>query len=159
RDAEPAPGTTTPVTSYKQVTGTVFDSQPRLISNLIVDQTTTKPVPAGVTPLGAGNPAAQAAHDNPCGQGGFVCGSPAAFDPADPTGSLFIPNITPDFGLSAPFNLMFTFFGQFFDHGLDLVPKSGGSVVIPLQADDPLFVPGSPTNFMVMTRGEVAAFT
>src|SRR5262249_59353364 len=57
-----------------------------------------------------------------------------------------------------PFNLMFTFFGQFFDHGLDLVPKSGGSVVIPLQADDPLFVPGAP-NFMVMTRGEVASFS
>src|SRR5262245_1649925 len=152
RDAEPAPGTTTP-TSYKQNAGNVFDSQPRLISNLIVDQTTTKPVPAGVTPLGPGNPAAQAAHDNPCGQGGFVCGDPAPLDPADPTGSLFIPNITPDFGLSAPFNLMFTFFGQFFDHGLDLVPKSGGTVIIPLKADDPLFVPGSPTNFMVMTRG------
>ena len=54
------------------------------------------------------------------------------------TGSLFIPNITPDFGLSAPFNLMFTFFGQFFDHGLDLVNKGGGTVFMPLQADDPL---------------------
>src|SRR5258706_8896213 len=40
RDAEPAPGTTAPVTSYKQNSGTVFDSQPRTISNLIVDQTT-----------------------------------------------------------------------------------------------------------------------
>jgi len=45
RDAEPAPGTTTP-TSYKQNTGTVFDSQPRTISNLIVDQTTTIAPPA-----------------------------------------------------------------------------------------------------------------
>ncbi len=70
------------------------------------------------------------------------------------TGSLFIPNITPDFGLSAPFNLMFTFFGQFFDHGLDLVTKGGGTVIMPLQPDDPLFVPGSQTNFMVMTRGQ-----
>jgi beta-lactam-binding protein with PASTA domain/Ca2+-binding RTX toxin-like protein len=153
RDAEPAPGTTTPRTSYKQNTGTVFDSEPRMISNLIVDQTTTKPVPTGITPLGPGNPAAQAAHDNPCGSGGFVCGDPSAFESGDPTGSLFIPNITPDFGLSAPFNLMFTFFGQFFDHGLDLVPKAGGSVVIPLKTDDPLFIKGSPTNFMVMTRG------
>jgi len=97
--------------SYKQNTGNVFDSEPRLISNLIVDQTTTKAVPAGVTPLGPGNPAAQAAHDNPCGSGGFVCGDPAPFESGDPTGSVFIPNITPDFGLSAPFNLMFTFFG------------------------------------------------
>ena len=32
-----------------------------------------------------------------------------------------------------------TFFGQFFDHGLDLVTKGGaGTVYIPLQADDPL---------------------
>jgi len=133
-------------TSYQQVGGTVIDSEPRTISNLIVDQS-------------ANNPAAQFAHDNPCGSGGFVCGDPAPPEPGDPTGSLFIPNITPDFGLSAPFNLMFTFFGQFFDHGLDLVPKSGGSVVIPLQSDDPLFVPGSPTNFMVMTRGEIASFS
>src|SRR2546428_556870 len=69
------------------------------------------------------------------------------------SGALFIPNITPDFGLSAPFNLMFTFFGQFFDHGLDLVNKGGnGNVIMPLQPDDPLFIPGSPSNFMVMTR-------
>ncbi|WP_371858240.1 hypothetical protein [Pseudomonas sp. ERMR1:02] len=46
-----------------------------------------------------------------------------------------------------------TFFGQFFDHGLDLVTKSSTDVVfIPLQPDDPLFVPGSPTNFMVLPR-------
>src|SRR5438477_10527845 len=152
RDAEPAPGTTAPVTSYKQNSGTVFDSQPRTISNLIVDQTTTIAPPAGA---GAGNPAAQAAHDNPCGPGGFGCGDPAPPEPGDPTGSLFIPNITPDFGLSAPFNLMFTFFGQFFDHGLDLVTKGGsGTVIMPLQPDDPLFVPGSPTNFMAMARGQ-----
>jgi len=139
RDADPDPVTKQP-TSYKQNAGNVFDAQPRMISNLIVDQSTN-------------NPAAQAAHDHPCGSGGFVCQPAAPADPADPTNSLFIPNITPDFGLSAPFNLMFTFFGQFFDHGLDLVPKSGGSVIMPLQPDDPLFVPGSPTNFMVMTRG------
>ena len=36
---------------------------------------------------------------------------------------------------------MFTFFGQFFDHGLDLVNKGGsGTVFVPLQPDDPLFV-------------------
>ncbi|TMA23181.1 MAG: hypothetical protein E6J85_02750, partial [Deltaproteobacteria bacterium] len=84
----------------------------------------------------------------------FVCSEPT---PADPdSGALFIPNITPNFGLSAPFNLMFTFFGQFFDHGLDLVPKGGnGTVIMPLQPDDPLFVPGSQTNFMVMARAQI----
>ena len=41
-------------------------------------------------------------------------------------------NVTPDEGLSAPFNSWFTFFGQFFDHGLDLVNKGGnGTVFIP----------------------------
>ena len=36
-----------------------------------------------------------------------------------------------------------TFFGQFFDHGLDLVTKGGnGTVYVPLQADDPLIIVG-----------------
>ena len=47
---------------------------------------------------------------------------------------------------------MFTFFGQFFDHGLDLVNKGGnGTVFVPLQPDDPLFTPGG-ANFMMLTR-------
>ena len=32
-----------PVTSYQQTTGSVFDSEPRTISNLIVDQTANNP--------------------------------------------------------------------------------------------------------------------
>ena len=64
-----------------------------------------------------------------------------------------IPNVAPDEGLSAPFNSWFTLFGQFFDHGLDLVAKGGdGQVFIPLMPDDPLYVEGSPTNFMILTR-------
>jgi len=54
-------------------------------------------------------------------------------------GSLVIPNVSPDVGLTAGFNSWMTFFGQFFDHGLDLVTKGGnGTVYIPLQADDPI---------------------
>ncbi|MEX1233987.1 MAG: peroxidase family protein [Roseovarius sp.] len=50
-----------------------------------------------------------------------------------------LPNIAPDDGISAPFNAWMTFFGQFFDHGLDLITKGdNGTVYIPLQADDPL---------------------
>src|SRR6267142_2113196 len=107
----------------------------------------------------AANPAAAAAAVNVCGSGGFVCSGagtpdpgpgPAVFPETFDTSSIFIPNTTPDFGLSAPFNLMFTFFGQFFDHGLDLVTKGGGTVVMPLQPDDPLFRAGGP-NIMVMT--------
>src|ERR1700712_1305027 len=67
--------------------------------------------------------------------------------------SLFIPNITPDAGLSAPANSFFTFFGQFFDHGLDKITTGGnGTIFIPLQPGDPLYVPGAPTNFIVETR-------
>jgi hypothetical protein len=54
-------------------------------------------------------------------------------------GLLFIENVAPDEGLSAPFNSWMTLFGQFFDHGLDLVAKGGnGTVYIPLQPDDPI---------------------
>jgi len=112
-------------TSYTQKKGLVMDSHPRTVSNLIVDQTVA-------------NPAA------------VVAAGPGALP--DFSGTLFIPNVAPDVGLSAPYNSMFTLFGQFFDHGLDLVTKGGGTVFIPLQPDDPLFVPGSPTNFMVLTR-------
>jgi Ca2+-binding RTX toxin-like protein len=147
RAAENNPAGT--ATSYTQTSGDVFDSQPRKISNIIVDQSIT-------------NPAALDAATNPCGSGGFVCSPPpldptTGLPPQDPdSGAIFIPNITPDFGLSAPFNVMFAFFGQFFDHGLDLVTKGGnGNVIMPLAPDDPLFVPGSPTNFMVMARGQM----
>ncbi|MFX0547297.1 peroxidase family protein [Roseovarius sp. S1116L3] len=50
-----------------------------------------------------------------------------------------LPNIAPDDGISAPFNAWMTFFGQFFDHGLDLITKGdNGTIYIPLQGDDPL---------------------
>ncbi len=119
-------------TSYTQTSGTVRDSAPRTISNLIVDQT-------------AGNPAAVAAGgENP--------------QVDTRTGSIFIPNVATDTGLSAPYNSWFTLFGQFFDHGLDLVNKGGnGSVMIPLKTDDPKYVPGSPTNFMMLTRATLNA--
>jgi len=62
-------------------------------------------------------------------------------------------NVAADEGLSAPFNGWMTLFGQFFDHGLDLVGKGGyGTVYIPLQKDDPLYVEGGNTNFMALTR-------
>ncbi|MFZ4566747.1 MAG: peroxidase family protein [Prochlorococcaceae cyanobacterium] len=118
--------------SYQQTSGVVFDAQPRTISNLISDQTSN-------------NPAATTAGG---GLGATVSSE----------GSIFIANVSPDVGLSAPYNSLFTFFGQFFDHGLDLIGKGGnGSVVIPLQPDDPLYVPGSATNFMVLTRAQVTA--
>ena len=39
------------------------------------------------------------------------------------------------------------FFGQFFDHGLDLVGKGGnGTMIVPLASDDPLYCPASGTK-------------
>ena len=137
----PAPGGLVTNTNYA-LTGNVADADPRTISNLLVDFTISNPA------------AVQAYVDS--GQGvlapdGTLLDLNGVPIPASQT--LFIPNITADAGLSAPFNSWMTFFGQFFDHGLDLVTKGGsGTVFIPLQPDDPLYVPGSPTNFMVLTR-------
>ena len=108
-------------------TGPVVDRQPRQASNLVVDQTRS-------------NPAAQEAA------GLADTELPAPGVPLD------LPNVAPDVGLSAPYNSWFTIFGQFFDHGLDLVGKSGESVVMPLDSDDPLFNQGP--NLMVLTRAK-----
>ncbi|MFC7475027.1 peroxidase family protein [Dankookia sp. GCM10030260] len=118
-------------TSYAQTSGLVADPEPRIISNLIVDQSATNPAAVTVSGLTGG-------------------------------GSLSIPNAEPGDPDAAPFNTWFTLFGQFFDHGLDLVEKGGsGTIFITLQPDDPLYDPygadgiahnGDETNFMVLTR-------
>ncbi len=107
-------------TSYTQTKGYVEDAQPRVISNLVSDAS-------------EGNPAAVAAAAQKPGSVTVPDGHPANPDP------FFIPNTATDAGLSAPYNSWFTFFGQFFDHGLDLVNKGkSGTVLMPLKADDPL---------------------
>ena len=134
----PGPGGVVNNTNYA-APGSIVDSDPRLISNLIVDQTSS-------------NPAAVAANAG----AEFVTspGLDGVFGTADDVLDLFfIGNTAPDEGLSAGFNAWMTFFGQFFDHGLDLVNKGGnGTIYIPLLPDDPLYVEGSFTNFMVLTR-------
>ena len=107
--------------------GNIIDADPRIISNLIADMTSNNPA------------AVQAFVD--AGFGSIVDGVllDANGVPIPPGTLLTIPNVAPDEGLSAPFNSWFTFFGQFFDHGLDLVNKTGTETIyIPLQADDPL---------------------
>ncbi|MGJ9401671.1 peroxidase family protein [Arthrobacter sp. KK5.5] len=70
--------------------------------------------------------------------------------------NVVVPDIATDEGLSASATSLFTIFGQFFDHGLDLVSKGGnGTVVIPLQPDDPLYVQGARTNFLTLTRATI----
>ena len=174
--------------TYQSTTGIVTDAQPRLISNLISDQTLANPAAIAAQQqeasfLGAGyQNSTQAgsdgifgtADDTPttfAGPDGKI-GTPddlitfgnlatptdaSASSLAIPTlkQSTFINNVTPDNGLSAPANSWFTFFGQFFDHGLDMINKSSDPnnfVFIPLQPDDPLYVVGGHANFMVLSR-------
>src|SRR4051794_18538733 len=147
-------------TSYAQTTGSVSDSEPRTISNLIVDQTSD-------------NPAAVAAAGLPVRtQGNLgveVCPAPGVpFGCVPEHQTLFIPNVTTDVGLSPPFNGLFTIFGQFFDHGLDKITNGGaGTVFVPLKTDDPLVTLGPDgiagngdevppgLRFMTLSRGTI----
>ena len=75
--------------------------------------------------------------------------------------------MTTDVGLSPPYNSLFTFFGQFFDHGVDQTVKDQGTIFVPLKADDPLITlghDGKPNTgdevppssaFMVLSRAQV----
>ena len=154
-------------TSYTQKSGNVFDSQPRTISNLIVDQTSTNPAAiqaAGFPVRTQGNEGVVPCTTDPdTTVNPPVAGIPAGCVPSHNT--LFIPNVTTDVGLSPPYNSLFTLFGQFFDHGVDQTVKSGGTVFVPLKADDPLvagpdhvFGNADDLNpnlrFMVLTRGK-----
>lgn len=201
RDADVSPSQFGPQvqTSYTQTSGFVFDSQPRIASNLIVDQSANNPAAVAAALQMAG-------HADPFGEASVIAtlNAPvqaanvliqtaqasiiAAGDDADllaaaqqqladakatyasaftllrtemenagltvsDSGTIGIENLSPDIGLSPAFNGWMTLFGQFFDHGLDLVSKGGnGTVFVPLLPDDPLYVEGSQTNFMVLTR-------
>ena len=206
--AEPNPRTNAP-TSYQQTTGSVYDSQPRIISNLIADQTLTNPIAVitalnnvGITGgaqfaelvdvtttarfainesiaadkaaltadaawVAANSPASGELFDaketalaNAAGAGAqrdlavqVAQDALALVGVEMQNGNLVMPNIMTDLGSTAPLNGFMTIFGQFFDHGLTMINKGGsGTVFVPLQPDDPLYVPGSPTNFMVMSR-------
>ncbi|MFM2078362.1 MAG: hypothetical protein RJA49_2252, partial [Actinomycetota bacterium] len=146
-------------TSYAQTSGSVVDSDPRMISNLIVDQTSTNPAAVAA----AGFPVRSQGNEGvePCTSPGVPANCVPAFQ------SLPIDNITTDVGLSPPFNDLFTIFGQFFDHGLDKITNgNAGTVFVPLKADDPLVAGADhvfgnsddlPANlrFMVLSRGTI----
>lgn len=95
--------------SYGQKSGNVFDSQPRVISNLIVDQTATNPAAVAA----AGFPVRSQGNEGvvPCTTDPDelavppVAGVPAGCVPSGET--MFIPNVTTDVGLSPPFNSLF----------------------------------------------------
>jgi len=167
RDAEDSIFGPPTSSSYAQKSGNVFDSQPRVISNLIVDQTSTNPAAiaaAGYPVRTQGNPGLFPCRVDP----DPLAEPPVEAEPRNCVPShntLFIPNVTTDVGLSPPYNSLFTFFGQFFDHGVDQTVKSGGTVFVPLHDDDPLIagpdhvlgnsddLPPS-QRFMVLTRAQ-----
>ena len=157
-------------TSYTQDNGTVIDAEPRIISNLIVDQTSNNPAAVAVAGS-AGADLIWGTADDALNDGVSIIGRKAGADLAlnttDDIVFFSFENVTPDEGLSAPFNLWFVFFGQFFDHGLDLVAKNPelGIVFIPLQPDDPLIAGADGAfgtaddlppalQFMVLSRAE-----
>jgi Ca2+-binding RTX toxin-like protein len=178
-------GAPLPVTNnnYGAFTSNVADADPRIISNLIADQSISNP--AAVSAYLSNDIAkAQFAERYP-GKTPVAPGDPRAVNDPDiyqvitNEDLLVIPNISPDVGLSPGFNSWMTIFGQFFDHGLDLVTKGGnGTVYIPLQADDPLIAgkdgilvddPSTTTNeaadnlppnlrFMALTRATVKGY-
>lgn len=115
-------------TSYAQRNVNLVDTSPRTISNLVSNQ------------------------------GGGTAFQPTALtelqvqdDPGTTPGGRLSPltgNTNP-----LPYSSYMTFFGQFFDHGLDFVHKgTDGIVLVPLLPGDPLYVQGSPTNFMIASR-------
>ncbi|HEY8612270.1 MAG TPA: peroxidase family protein, partial [Roseomonas sp.] len=161
--------------------GTLVDADPRIISNLIVDQTLENPaaISAALTYAGVTGPALTTALNEirAAYQATKIADTDAEKEAADLAletalgkhgvemdgKSVVIPNVSPDEGLSASYNGWFTLFGQFFDHGLDLVTKGGnGTIYIPLQQDDPLYDKGADgvagtaddghANFMALTR-------
>ncbi len=160
-EADEAPFQGITNTDYSQ-TGNVVDSDPRTISNLIVDQTAGNPAAVmaalqhsvfseAILPsqVAAAAAAIAAAYGATLNQPDPVLRAAAEANLTSvlnsygveqgPEGGLVIPNLSPDIGLSPGFNAWMTFFGQFFDHGLDLVTKGGnGTVYVPLAADDPL---------------------
>ena len=120
----------------------VVDADPRTISNLIADQTVGNraALTAALTLAGSANPSGDAAiimaSLDPVTLARDVYGLQISAD-----GSITVENRSPDIGLSPANSGWMTLFGQFFDHGLDLVTKGGpgtGTVFIPLQPDDPL---------------------
>ena len=151
RDTAQTTGPSAPFTlnsaqqAYSNPLDSVRDPQPRRISNLISDQSDRN-----LAALAAATYSVDTLYP-----GSSIPKENSVNATTQRVTSVYgIPNVTADYNVSAGYNSWFTLFGQFFDHGLDLIPKGGASVLIPLKADDPLYVPspGAP-NFMVLTRG------
>jgi Ca2+-binding RTX toxin-like protein len=117
----------------------LVDTSPRVISNLVADQSA-----ASLAAIGYTTPEEQllAVLDDPTTTpGGRLNPFTGAANPL-------------------PYSSFTTMFGQFFDHGLDFVQKGAdGTILVPLLPDDPLYnhpdnevAPGVFNNFIVASR-------
>ena len=135
--------------AYQVPSNSVVDPTPRIISNLISDQSLNNPAAVA---------ASAEAQSILYGTTGYATENSINATTGVVSQVLQIPNITADYNVSAGYNSWFTLFGQFFDHGLDLIPKAGAAVLIPINQDDPLYVPNPQApNFMMLTRGASAS--
>ena len=104
----PGPAQAGDATTYASKSGSVFDSEPRTISNLIVDQTSTNPAAVAA----AGQPGAQpgqrgrrAVQTDPVPATSTTPATPGVPEDCIPAHqTLSIPNVTTDVGLSPPYN-------------------------------------------------------
>ena len=139
-------------------TGSVIDRAPRYISNLISDQSEcniaaylasqSKEIGVSVARYlaeGKSRDQANAAAQSDA-RAAYAANAAIATacndtnrDAIMQANSLSIPAVAPD-SFKAPFNGNFVLFGQFFDHGLDLVGKSGTDhIQVPVLPGDPLY--------------------
>jgi Ca2+-binding RTX toxin-like protein len=121
-------------------THSVVDADPRIISNLIVDQTVNNKAALAAALLlnGSSNPSGDA--QTIMNAADPIAAAIAAGLVVSADGSITIEHRSADIGLSPANSGWMTLFGQFFDHGLDLVTKGGnGTVYMPLMIDDPLY--------------------
>jgi len=115
-------------TSYAQRGINLVDTTPRTISNLVSNQDGGTPFQQNALPE------IQVQDDPTTTPGGRLSPLTGADNPL-------------------PYSGFMTLFGQFFDHGLDLVHKGkDGMVLVPLLPGDPLYNANSQTNFMVASR-------
>jgi Ca2+-binding RTX toxin-like protein len=106
-------------TSYAIRDINLYDASPRIISNLISNQSDAALAALGYTTDAARNLVVQ--NDPSATPDGLLSPLTANTNPL-------------------PFSGLFTLMGQFFDHGLDFVHKGAdGLVMVPLMPDDPLY--------------------
>lgn len=121
----------------------IFDASPRIISNLVANQN-------GKTALQV--------QDDPYARQWTQTGTQAGKRVSQRNNTrhetiLTGGDGTANSGNPLPNSGFFALFGQYNDHGLDFLSKGNdGTLLIPVLPGDSLYIPGSATNFMALSR-------